>query len=224
MSLRYIPPEGLEQYFADFSFKEVEQLLAGALWVVDDPKKRATFRSRMQQLQKLGLPWGANAGRGVRVRYSLPQVAEMLLYFDLLDIGVMPNVLTIQFRDNPVYKRLGFYSQVIKDSVLTNTPFWFYFSARALTYLRVSNPDAAENSYDGNRLFDIADQPNFDERTLPLKSQPGSQRRAAKRIPSFDERMLSLKSGVIVIDLADRLTTLLILAGILPTPPEWNDT
>ncbi len=120
-----------------FSFKQVEAALASVLDVADE--KRATFASRLSQLQKLGLPWDANSGRGVKVAYSLRQIAEMLFYFDLLDAGVSPNIIVTHFRDSPVFRGSKAWRETVLASAKPQSGLWMTLTINALAYLRDSD-------------------------------------------------------------------------------------
>lgn len=94
-------------------FKSVEEVL----WAVFDvaEHKRVSFRSRIQQLQKLRLPWGVNVGRGGRALYSIQQVLEMMLYFDLFEAGVSPSALAAQFEQDPWFKRTDRFTYAVEQ-------------------------------------------------------------------------------------------------------------
>lgn len=94
-------------------FKSVEEVL----WDVFDvaEHKRVSFRSRIQQLQKLKLPWGVNVGRGGRALYSIQQVLEMVLYFDLFEAGVSPSALAAQFEPDPWFKNTGRFTYAVEQ-------------------------------------------------------------------------------------------------------------
>lgn len=79
-----------------FALFEVVELLAEMFHVHDD--RRDTFVSRIQQLQKLGLPANANVGRGSKVRYLNWQIADLSLLLELLNCGITPGMLKEYFR------------------------------------------------------------------------------------------------------------------------------
>lgn len=136
---------GFTALLPTFSFKEVEAALATSLRIVDESGKRATFTSRLQQLQKLGLPWGANSGRGIRVRYTVAQIAETLFYCDLLDVGWTPALIATHFRDQPVHTGQA-WAKIVIGLLDRKQNCWIVLTPNALEYLRDENLNRAEPS------------------------------------------------------------------------------
>lgn len=119
-----------------FSLKDVEAILAVVLRIADS--KRETFRGRIQQLQRLGLPWGTNAGRGIKADYSIRQIAEILVYFDLLDASVPPSTLTATFKDTPLYESDIGWNLIHAVAFADQPPLSLIVFPNALAYLRTS--------------------------------------------------------------------------------------
>lgn len=88
-----------------FSFAELKRILAAVVGA--HPSKMKPFEARLQQLQKLGLPFGTNVGRSARTRYQYWQLAEITLYLDLLDAGVAPAAIQARFAKQPFYPSGG---------------------------------------------------------------------------------------------------------------------
>ena len=88
-----------------FSFSEVVRILVELYGVHEH--KRETFIGRLQQLQKLGLPAGTNVGRGSRARYLNWQLADLMLFLDMLDCGAPPAFIASQFPDHGVFSLGG---------------------------------------------------------------------------------------------------------------------
>lgn len=135
-----------ENLRSGFSLGEIEAVLSHMFRI--DPAKRATFAARLQQLQRMGLPAGAQPGRGKRFRYEFWQVADYALCVDLLDAGLPPNLLKVHFSQ-------GFYSLVgtgHKAQVHPPTPqegLHLFLEVNALNYLRSADEGiAGENAAD----------------------------------------------------------------------------
>lgn len=115
-----------------FTFGEVVTILTKLFAVAD--AKRDTFVSRLQQLQKAGIPGGANSGRGVKVRYENWQLADFVLALDLIDLGLTPAMLA----NNPAASAYGIggYGYHVEASLADDRPdlFWL-IRANALAYL-----------------------------------------------------------------------------------------
>lgn len=79
-----------------FALSEVVDILM-EMFHVDDTR-RETFISRIQQLQKLGLPADVNLGRGTKVRYLNWQLADLAIHLELLNCGITPGLLKDYFR------------------------------------------------------------------------------------------------------------------------------
>lgn len=53
------------------------------------PGKRGTLLARLQHLSRIGFPTGVNTGgRGKRAKYGALQIAELLLAFELMQLGM----------------------------------------------------------------------------------------------------------------------------------------
>ncbi|WP_267395236.1 MULTISPECIES: hypothetical protein [unclassified Sphingomonas] len=134
-----------------FALFEVVEILATMFRV--HSTRRETFISRIQQLQKLGLPANANLGRGAKVRYVNWQVADLSLLLELLDCGITPGMLKDYFR--PFDRNyLGVYSMggqgwhvqnSLKESAVD---LYLLLRFRALGYLTRPKPaDASDNAH-----------------------------------------------------------------------------
>jgi hypothetical protein len=89
-----------------FTFAEVVDVIATMYQVHED--RRDTLVSRIQQLQKMGIP-ANNVGKGSKVRYLNWQIADLSVSFELLNCGITPAVLKEYFR--PLDRNyLGVYS------------------------------------------------------------------------------------------------------------------
>ena len=132
-----------------FALFEVVNVLAEMFHVHED--RRETFISRIQQLQKLGLPADVNLGRGAKVRYVNWQLADLSIMLELLNCGIPPGVLKDYFR--PFGRNyIGIYSMGgadwhIQNSLAENKPDLFQLLRfNALSYLtkpRSSEEDEA---------------------------------------------------------------------------------
>lgn len=123
-----------------FSLGEVEAVLASMFGI--DTIKRATFNARLQQLQRMGLPPGANQGRGKRFRYQNWQLAEFALYLDLLDAGVPPSLIKVHMEDGGYYSMGGGGQKVEAAPPTAEGGVYLFLQLNALDYLRRSDPSA----------------------------------------------------------------------------------
>jgi hypothetical protein len=123
-----------------FTFKDVEEILCNVLRIANE--KRSSFRSRVQQLQKMALPWGTNVGRGTRVIYSLQQIAELVLYFELLDAGLTPALIATHFADAPWFKNDANFRDAVEaigDPHGNDPGIVLAITTNALRHLRATN-------------------------------------------------------------------------------------
>jgi len=135
-----------------FSLGEIEAVLGNMLRI--DPTKRATFSARLQQLQRMGLPRGANPGRGKRFRYAFWQVADFALCVDLLDAGVPPNLIKTHFGADGVYSLGGMGAIIERREPSNEEGRYMFLRLRALEYLRSSSADVqSEHAADAEMKF-----------------------------------------------------------------------
>lgn len=129
---------------AGFAFSEVVEILAKLYSV--HPDRRDTFVSRLQQLQKLGLPGAANVGRGAKVRYVNWQLADLAVMLDLIACGLTPATLKQYFRPND-RNYLGIYSSGgygwhVEQSLQKGKPaLYFLMQPNTLWYLERPKDD-----------------------------------------------------------------------------------
>ena len=117
-----------------FSLGDVEAIVARMFGI--HPSKRTTFNARLQQLQRMGLPPGANQGRGNRYRYQNWQLAEFVLYLDLLDAGVPPSLIKVHMKDGGYYSMMGG-GQIAEGAPATpEAGIHLFVQLNALDYLR----------------------------------------------------------------------------------------
>lgn len=131
-----------------FTFGQVQDVLGGLLGIA--PEKRGAFASRLQQLQRMGLPKGSNVGRGAKVQYAYWQMAEMLLYLDLLDAGVTPALIQAHFGGRPYYTLAG--ARLAESAPPDETGYHLLVYLHALEALRSPNaertkPSATDHSF-----------------------------------------------------------------------------
>jgi hypothetical protein len=129
-----------------FSLGEVEAILARMFEI--HPSKRATFSARLQQLQRMGLPPGANQGRGKRYLYKNWQLAEFALYLDLLDAGVPPSLIKVHMGSTGYYSMLG--AGQIAEAAPSDAEdgIHLFFQLNALNYLSREDSEAAPSATD----------------------------------------------------------------------------
>lgn len=157
-----------------FAFFEVVEVLATMFEVHAD--RRDTFVSRLQQLQKMGLPGNANVGRGAKVRYMNWQLAEMALMLDLLDCGLTPGMLRDYFVPHErnyigVYSMGGYGLQVQNSLDDAQSDLWWLPRFNALGYLKRPKK---KDGQDGPHSLDRVDMGRSSENVIEeLSAQPG---------------------------------------------------
>lgn len=72
----------------ELTFGQVEAIASSRHYVAHEKVK--TFRARLQQLQRIGVPEGVNVGKGGRARYGTTQLSQIMIALDLLDVGMPP--------------------------------------------------------------------------------------------------------------------------------------
>lgn len=82
-------------------FNQVERMLHQLHAI--GPGKHAAFRSRLQHIQRLGFPAGANTGRGRPAAYSAGQIMSLAIAVELLQLGMSPEraVAALSVEDFP---------------------------------------------------------------------------------------------------------------------------
>ncbi|TPG13185.1 hypothetical protein [Sphingomonas oligophenolica] len=73
------------------SQRDVLSIVGGVHHVVDDRQK--ALKSRLQHFQRLGFPAGINTGKGKPAAYGARQVVDLLVAFELLQVGLWPEVI-----------------------------------------------------------------------------------------------------------------------------------
>ncbi len=120
------------------SFQDVSNVLAASFGIA--PSKRQTFVSKVHHLKKFGLPQGVNTGRGKAAKYELWHIAEIALYLDIMDAGLVPSMIAEQFSETPFYS-IGGMGRFVEDRS-DPRPYFGVFRLNALDYLRKANGDS----------------------------------------------------------------------------------
>lgn len=126
-------------------FADVRAVLAAS--VGSHPAKMKTLEARLQQLQKLGLPRGANVGRAGRARYEYWQLAELSLYMDLLDAGIAPAMLHAHFGAAGPFYALGGVGKLIEGRGPDDPDSFLILHLNALQSLRTADPGRQQPSF-----------------------------------------------------------------------------
>jgi hypothetical protein len=74
------------------SFQQIEAIFSARYGV--PPDRAIAFRGRLQNLQRHGLPDGANTGKGRKANYNWWQLAQLSIALDLIEIGLPPDTAT----------------------------------------------------------------------------------------------------------------------------------
>jgi hypothetical protein len=80
-----------------FAYAEVESALAEVFDARD--AQPTTFRARLQNFRKLGIP-AANPGKGQRLRYSVGDLFQLLLALELTEFGLDPALVVNTIRND----------------------------------------------------------------------------------------------------------------------------
>lgn len=70
------------------SYGQIEALLAKLHSF--EPSHRGALKARLKHLKRLGFPPGVNVGSGKRVEYDAGSILKLLIAFELLQLGWMP--------------------------------------------------------------------------------------------------------------------------------------
>lgn len=70
------------------TYGQLSELLAKLHYI--SPEKRTAFRGRLQHLQRLGFPPGANTGKGRAASYGAGSILLLALALELTQVGVSP--------------------------------------------------------------------------------------------------------------------------------------
>jgi hypothetical protein len=81
------------------SYAEVEAALA-QLHSASPEVQRGAFRGRLKHLQTLGVPLGANPGKGKRIDYTRDQIIQIALALELAEFGIDPKKIAKLVRDS----------------------------------------------------------------------------------------------------------------------------
>lgn len=76
---------------AQLSSGDVERVLIHMAMVAPDAV--VAFRARLKHLQRLGIPLGANTGKGRRVPHTLDTMFQLVIAVDLLQVGLPPQMV-----------------------------------------------------------------------------------------------------------------------------------
>lgn len=188
---------------ATFSYSKVRAILA-RLHNINE-SKLMKFEARLQQLQKLGLPRGTNAGRAGRARYAYWQLAELDVYLCFLDAGATPALLSAHFTRRPFYATV--YGQYVEDAPPAEEQY-VGMRFRALEYLRSADADRHKASVFDHEIYGgpglkffagLGDQPsivvNLTRRVAALKKVAGDLFPLSAGQPVFPGQPGSLSDG-----------------------------
>ncbi|MDF2495062.1 hypothetical protein [Sphingomonas sp.] len=133
-----------------FAFGDVVAIMMDLFRV--DPIKRETFVGRLQQLQKAGIPAGANSGRGTKVRYNAAQLITLMTCLDLLDCGATPATLASFFGDAAANnletlfsEEGGNFGRPLAMAEASQMDLFFLFQPNALGYLQSGSTETDED-------------------------------------------------------------------------------
>lgn len=72
----------------ELSYAQVEGLIAALHRIL--PARRSALEGRLKHFKRLGFPAGVNTGRGIAAKYNASAVLRLLIAFELLQLGMMP--------------------------------------------------------------------------------------------------------------------------------------
>lgn len=64
-----------------------------------DPSRPTAIRGRVQAFQRVGVPRGTQTGRGRPAHYGVEQLIELLVAFEMLQLGMTPERIALIIRD-----------------------------------------------------------------------------------------------------------------------------
>lgn len=146
---------------AGFAFGDMVAILIELFQI--DPAKKDTFVGRLQQLQKAGIPAGANLGRGVKVRYTVAQLITLVTCLDLLDCGATPATLAAYFGDEAggnletlFSEGGGNFGAPLKKAEAAGLDLYFLFQASSISYLQA----VSDGEREGDKSALLIDGPD----------------------------------------------------------------
>ena len=78
------------------AYAQIEELIAVIHGVL--PGRRSALEGRLKHFKRLGFPTGVNTGRGKAASYDAAAILKLLIAFELLQLGMMPEKATILVR------------------------------------------------------------------------------------------------------------------------------
>lgn len=72
----------------EFSYAQIERLVAAMHGIL--PARRSALEGRLKHFKRLGFPSGVNTGRGIAAKYNISAVLRLVVAFELLQLGIMP--------------------------------------------------------------------------------------------------------------------------------------
>jgi hypothetical protein len=117
---------------------DVERVLKHLALVV--PEGEVAFRARLKHLQRLGIPLGANTGKGRRVPHNLDTLFQLVVSVELMQIGIPPAMVarTIEWNWAAIREALLLSSlpaELLKEAELPDGPLFLVQSPHALEAL-----------------------------------------------------------------------------------------
>lgn len=112
---------------------------------------RSAFHERLRCLRRLGWPHGVNTGQGVRAQYSLNAVFQLVVGFELLQTGLVPERMIDAL--TPIWQSVR--RHVALAAADLNRPYFLCFDPQVLIYYA---PEVAPGIYaPGSSLGDVGD-------------------------------------------------------------------
>lgn len=114
-------------------YADLEEFLAQTHRV--DHERRSALKGRIKHFQRLSWPPGTNQGKGKRVQYGVGQTLSLAVAFELLQIGLTPERIVDQLRQEQGTLAEGFGAALSEFRSQPNSIFYI-FSPESLVLLR----------------------------------------------------------------------------------------
>ena len=112
--------------------------------------QRTALLSRLQHFKRLGFPAGVNVGKGYKARYDIPQIVQLLVAFEILELGVTPEriVRLLDANSDLLVIAAGLGSDRLSYDLFDNDPSHavYLFFDPATLQAQASDEDPAQDS------------------------------------------------------------------------------
>ncbi len=144
-----------------YTYAEIERILA-KLHSAEGEKQAGAFRARLKHLKRLGIPLGANPGKGKRIEYTCEHLYQLVFCLECAQFGFDP-VWTVQIVETiwPTISDLVF-ARAEKHDDSGEDDLMMYFTPEFMTFAWVQSDD-------GGRSLIVPNLGSLPQSQLPKK-------------------------------------------------------